>query len=61
MNTMFRPFHPSCWTGFKRYLVEWRRRALLCREMKMLSNRECEDIGLRPNYHDDVRRSFKWE
>ncbi len=60
MNTMFRPFQSSCWAGFKRHFVEWRQRALLRREMTMLSNRECEDIGLRPTYHDDVRRSFKW-
>ena len=59
MNTMFRPYRQSSWGGLKRYFVEWRKRALLRRELRMLSNRVCEDIGLKPTYHDDVRRSFK--
>ena len=59
MNTIFRLYRPSCWTEFKRYFAEWRQCGLLRREMRMLSNRECEDIGLRPTYHDDVGRWFK--
>jgi uncharacterized protein YjiS (DUF1127 family) len=58
MNTMFHPFRQASWSGLKRYFVEWRKRALLRRELSMLSNRECEDIGLNPTYRDDARRWF---
>ncbi len=58
MDTTFRPYRPSRWSGLKRYFGEWRQRALIRRELRMLSNRQCEDIGLDPTYHNDVRRSF---
>jgi uncharacterized protein YjiS (DUF1127 family) len=58
MNTTFRSYRPSRWSGFKRYFVEWRKRALMRRELRMLSNRECEDIGLKPAYRDEVGKWF---
>ncbi len=58
MKTMFHPYRQSPWSGVKRYFVEWRKRALLRRELSLLSNRECEDIGLKPTYRDDTRRWF---
>ncbi len=58
MNTMFHPYRQSSWGGLKRYFVEWRKRALLRREFRMLSNRLREDIGLKPSYRDDARRWF---
>ena len=58
MNTMFHPFRQSSWSGLKRYFVEWPKRALLRRELRMLSNRECEDIGLKPTYREDARKWF---
>ena len=44
------------WAGLKRYFVEWRRSALLRRELRILSDGECSDMGLRPD--DEVRKSF---
>ena len=58
MNTTFRSYRPSRWSGLKRYFVEWRQRAVIRRELRMLSNRQCEDIGLNPTYRNDVRKSF---
>jgi hypothetical protein len=32
MNRTFHPFRAPAWSGFKRYFVEWRNRALIRRE-----------------------------
>jgi len=37
-----------------RYFVEWRRRALHRRELRLLSDQECSDMGL----SEEVRKSF---
>jgi hypothetical protein len=45
MNTTFYPYRAPVWGGLKRYFVEWRKRALIRREQRMLSDRQCwEDI-----------------
>jgi uncharacterized protein YjiS (DUF1127 family) len=45
MNTTFHPYRPPpAWSGLKRYFVEWRQRALIRRELRMLSDRQWEDI-----------------
>jgi uncharacterized protein YjiS (DUF1127 family) len=44
--------------GLKRYFVEWRRRAVHRRELRILSDRECSDMGLSPMSNNKVRESF---
>ena len=58
MNTTFHPHRLSPWSGLKRYFVEWRKHALLRRELRMLSDRVREDIGIKPTYRDDAGRRF---
>jgi uncharacterized protein YjiS (DUF1127 family) len=58
MNATFRPYRPTRWSLLKRYFVEWRQRAVIRRELRMLSDRQCEDIGLTPGHGDEIRRSF---
>jgi uncharacterized protein YjiS (DUF1127 family) len=60
MNTRFQPYRQPLWRELTRYLREWRQRALVRRELRMLSDRQCEDIGLKPGYHNDLRKSFWW-
>ena len=51
MNTTFHPYRAPVWSGFKRYFVEWRKRAFIRRELRMLSDRQSwEDII--PPTHD---------
>jgi hypothetical protein len=53
MNTTFQPYRPPAWSGLKRYFVEWRKRALIRREQRMLSDHQWEDIiPLTPPAHD---------
>jgi hypothetical protein len=54
MNTTFHPYRPPAWGGFKRYFVEWRQRALIRRELRMLSDRQWEDIIPSTPAHDDA-------
>jgi hypothetical protein len=44
MNTTFHPHRPPAWSKLKRYFVEWRQRSLIRRELRMLSDRQWEDI-----------------
>jgi hypothetical protein len=45
MNTTFHPYRAPAWSGLKRYFVEWRKRALIRRELRMLSDGQSwEDI-----------------
>jgi uncharacterized protein YjiS (DUF1127 family) len=45
MNTTFHPYRAPAWSRLKRYFVEWRKRALIRRELRMLSDRQSwEDI-----------------
>ena len=45
MNTTFHPYRAPVWSGLKRYFVEWRKRALIRRELRMSSDRQSwEDI-----------------
>jgi hypothetical protein len=45
MNTTFHPYRAPAWSRLKRYFVEWRRRALIGRELRILSDRQpWEDI-----------------
>jgi uncharacterized protein YjiS (DUF1127 family) len=44
MNTTFHPYRLPVWSGFKRYFFEWRQRALIRRELRMLSDHQWEDI-----------------
>jgi uncharacterized protein YjiS (DUF1127 family) len=45
MNTTFPPYRAPVWSRLKRYFVEWRKRALIRRELSMLSDRQSwEDI-----------------
>jgi uncharacterized protein YjiS (DUF1127 family) len=64
MNAIFHPYRPqltSRWSGLKRYFMEWRQRAIIRRELQTLSDRQCEDIGLKPRYHhDDVKTVLWW-
>jgi len=38
MTTTFRPYRAVSWSGLKRYFVEWRKRALTRRELRVLSD-----------------------
>jgi hypothetical protein len=58
MSKTFRPYRLMSWGGLKRYFVEWRRSALLRRELRILSDRERWDMGLRPMSDNDVRKSL---
>jgi uncharacterized protein YjiS (DUF1127 family) len=58
MNATFRPYRPTHWSLLKRYFVEWRERAVIRRELRMLSDRQCEDIGLIPGHGDEIRKLF---
>ncbi len=60
MNTRYHPYRQSLWSELKRNFLEWRQRALIARELRMLSDRQCEDIGLKPTYHNDLRKSLWW-
>jgi hypothetical protein len=45
MNTTFHSYRAPAWSGLKRYFVEWRKRALIRREQRMLSDhQQWEDI-----------------
>ena len=45
MNTTFHPYRAPVWSGLKLYFVEWRKRALIRRELRMLSDGQSwEDI-----------------
>jgi hypothetical protein len=44
MNTTFLPYRAPAWSGLKRYFVEWRKRALIRREQRILSDHQWEDI-----------------
>ncbi len=57
MTTTFHPYRPSAWSRLRRYFVEWRQRALMRRELMMLSDRQWEDIGFGSAYRDDARKS----
>jgi hypothetical protein len=54
MNRTFHPFRAPTWSGFKRYFFEWRNRALIRRELRMLSDHQSwEDIiPPTPSAHD---------
>jgi hypothetical protein len=52
MNTTFHPYRLPVWSGFKRYFFEWRQRALIRRELRMLSDRQWEDIIPSTPAHD---------
>jgi uncharacterized protein YjiS (DUF1127 family) len=55
---MNRPYRTPRWSLLKRYFVEWRQRAVIRRELRMLSDRQCMDIGLTPERGDEIRKSF---
>jgi uncharacterized protein YjiS (DUF1127 family) len=57
MRKALRPYFLVRWSGLKRHFVEWRRSALLRRELRILSDGECSDMGLRPD-NDEMRKSF---
>ena len=40
MNTTFQPYRAPAWSGLKRYFFEWRKRALIRRELRALSDRQ---------------------
>jgi hypothetical protein len=53
MNTTFHSYRAPAWSGLKRYFVKWRKRALIRREQRMLSDHQWEDIiPLTPPAHD---------
>ena len=58
MRKAFRPYFLVRWSGLKRYFVEWRRSALHRRELRILSDRECSDVGLSPMSNNKVRKPF---
>jgi uncharacterized protein YjiS (DUF1127 family) len=57
-EAMNRPYRTPRWSLLKRYFVEWRQRAVIRRELRMLSDRQCMDIGLTPERGDEIRKSF---
>jgi len=64
MNAIFHPYRPqltSHWSNFKRFFMEWRQRAIIRRELQMLTDRQCEDIGLEPHhYHHEAKTPLWW-
>jgi uncharacterized protein YjiS (DUF1127 family) len=58
MRKAFRPYFLARWSGLKRYFVEWRRSALHRRELRILSDGECADMGVSPMSNNKVRNSF---
>jgi uncharacterized protein YjiS (DUF1127 family) len=54
MRKAFRPYFSV--RGLKRYFVEWRRSALHRRELRLLSDQECSDMG--PMSNNKVGTSF---
>jgi hypothetical protein len=40
MSTAFHRYRRLAWSGLKCYFVEWRKRGLICRELRMLSDRQ---------------------
>lgn len=58
MRKALRPYFLVRWSGLKRYFVEWRRSALHRRELRILSDGECSDVGLSPLSDNKVRKSF---
>jgi hypothetical protein len=57
MNTTFHPYRLPVWSGFKRYFFEWRQRALIRRELRMLSDCQWEDIIPSTPAHDGAGRA----
>jgi uncharacterized protein YjiS (DUF1127 family) len=64
MSAIFHPYRPqltSRWSGFRRFFTEWRQRAIIRRELRTLSDRQCEDIGLKPrHYHHEAKTPLWW-
>jgi hypothetical protein len=54
MNTTFHPYRGLVWSGLKRYFVEWRKHALVRRELRMLSDRQPWDDIVPPTPAHDV-------
>jgi hypothetical protein len=52
MSTTFHRYRRPAWSGLKRYFVEWRKTALIRRELRMLSDRQWEDIIPSAPAHD---------
>jgi hypothetical protein len=54
VNATFRPYRAPSWSGLMRYFVEWRKRALMRRELRILrDHRQWEDI-IPPTLAHDV-------
>ena len=63
MNAIFHPYRPqltSRWSSLKRFFMEWRQRAIIRRELQMLTDRQCEDIGLRPHHYHHEAKTPLW-
>jgi hypothetical protein len=54
MNTTFHPYRAPVWSGLKRYFVEWRKRALIRRELRMLSDGQSWEDIIPPTPAHDV-------
>ena len=54
MNTTFQPYRAPAWSGLKRYFVEWRKRALIRRELRALSDRQSWEDIIPPTPAHDV-------
>jgi uncharacterized protein YjiS (DUF1127 family) len=52
MNATSDRYRRPALSGLKRYFVEWRKRALIRRELRMLSDRQWEDIIPSTPAHD---------
>ena len=50
MNTTFHPYRAPVWSGLKRYFVEWRKPALVRRELRMLSDGQSWRVSFRPRH-----------